>query len=83
MKKIAMIMAMLMCVSCLTACGNDKIIDGKMYETKGILTLDEKDPNIQYKVIVGNVVWSVLLCETFVFPIYFVGFSLYEPVGKK
>ena len=33
--------------------------------------------------IVGNVVWSVLLVETVIAPIYFLGFSLFEPVGPK
>jgi hypothetical protein len=33
--------------------------------------------------IIGNIVWSCILVETVIAPIYFLGFSVYEPVGKK
>jgi hypothetical protein len=65
-------------------CGNSKVIDNKTYGTYGLLNEEtKKNPNIKYRMIVGNVIWSIILCETIVFPIYFVGFSLYEPVEKK
>jgi len=65
-------------------CGDTKIIDGIEYDTYGLINDDEKkNPNIQYEVIWGNVVWGAILVETIVAPIYFFGFSLWEPVGKK
>jgi len=68
----------------LTGCGDPKTIDGKTYGTYGFFNeKTHKNQDIEYRVIVGNVVWSVLLVETIVFPIYFVGFSLYEPIDKK
>ena len=68
----------------LTGCGDTKVIDGIEYDTYGILNVNSKrNDNIQYRTIIGNVVWSILLCETLVAPIYFIGFSLYEPVGVK
>jgi len=63
-------------------CGDVKTIDGITYDTFGVFTMQtDANPNIRYELIIGNVIWSVLL-----FPlgaIYFVGFSLYEPVGSK
>jgi len=68
----------------LIGCGNSKIINGKKYGTYGLLNKESKmNPNIQYELIVGNVIWSAILCETIIMPIYFVGFDLYEPVGEK
>jgi hypothetical protein len=36
-----------------------------------------------YEIIPGNVVWSVILIETIIAPVYFVGFSMFEPVRPK
>jgi hypothetical protein len=51
------------------------------YETVGIF--NDKNPEIEYEVIVGNVVWAIILFETIIAPIYFIGWSLQEPVGFK
>jgi len=62
-------------------CGSDKVINGKLYETYGLINRDNvKSSNVKYKVIVGNVIWGILLCETIIAPIYFFGFSIQEPV---
>ncbi len=65
------------------ACGENAYIDGKQYKTKGILTMYEMDDNIEYQLILGNVIWAVLLIYTVVFPVYFFGFSMWEPIGVK
>ena len=68
----------------ITGCGDAKVINGVKYDTYGLFDESEKkNPDIEYRIIVGNVVLSVLLFETFVAPIYFAGFSIYEPVGAK
>ena len=68
----------------ITGCGDAKVINGVKYDTYGLFDESEKkNPDIEYRIIVGNVVLSVLLFETFVAPIYFAGFSIYEPVGVK
>ena len=65
-------------------CGDTKRIDGYEYDTYGLLNESEKkNPNIEYRVIVGNIIWSAILVETVIAPIYFLGFSIYEPVDKK
>ena len=64
----------------LSSCANNKTIDGKTYTTYGFLNEEDyKNPKIHYNISVGNVIWSILLCETIVAPFYFIGFDLYEP----
>jgi len=80
MKKIIAIAAALS----LSACGDPKTIDGVYYDTYGLFSKDEvRSDKVQYKLVMGNVVWGALLFETVIAPIYFFGFSLYEPVGLK
>ena len=82
MKKFVTSVLIIVMFFTVVGCGNTKWFDGVEYDTYGIFTLDEKANNIKYKVIVGNVVWSIILMETIVAPIYFLGFSLFEPVRK-
>ena len=71
------------CLS-LAACGHPIDVNGKHYPTYGIINADSsKSKDMCYEVSVGNVVWSVILVETVIFPIYFIGFSLFNPVGPK
>jgi hypothetical protein len=70
-------------LSTITACGDSKVIDGKQYETYGLINRDEvRNPKIEYQLITGNVVWGIILFETVVAPVYFFGFSIYEPIEK-
>ena len=72
----------LLLVLCLfTACSDDMVIDGVRYETYGFANQDEvKSPKVRYRLVFGNLVWSILLGETVVAPIYFIGWDLFEPV---
>jgi len=68
----------------LFGCGNTKVINGVEYDTYGLINADKKkNPEIEYEVIWGNVIWGAVLVETIIAPIYFFGFSLFEPVGPK
>jgi len=79
MKKVTIF---ILAIFLLTACGDPKAIQGKTYDTYGLLNeSNKKNPNIEYELILGNIIWSIILCETIVAPIYFIGFSLYEPIG--
>jgi len=83
-KKIVSIILCLSLFFMFTACASDKVIDGKEYTSYGVINKDEvRNENIEYSLVVGNVIWSIILFETIVMPIYFIGFSMYEPVGKK
>lgn len=72
----------------LMSCGQNKIINGKNIETTGLIGIalndpsvaSIKEPGVKYHIIWGNVIWGVILFETIVAPIYFFGFSMFEPV---
>jgi len=67
-----------------TGCADRRTIDGVTYDTYGVLNKDEKkNEAVQYEVVWGNVVWGSILFSTVIAPVYFFGFSLWEPVGKK
>jgi len=71
-------------MSLAVGCGQPKSINGVEYDTYGFLNQDtKKNPNIKYEVSVGNVVWSVILFETIVAPVYFFCFSLYNPIAPN
>lgn len=68
----------------LCGCGDPKTINGVRYNTYGFINADsEKSSQVEYRVIYGNVIWSIILCNTIVAPVYFLGFDLYEPIGLK
>ncbi len=84
MKKIIAIIIILVFLASFLGCADTKIIDGVEYDTYGLLNEDEKrNPDIQYEIVWGNIIWGVIFFETIVAPIYFFGFSMWEPVGKK
>lgn len=84
MNKFVKIAAACAVMFSLSACGSAKTICGKTYDTYGLFhSEDERNENIRYRIVVGNVIWSIVLIETVVFPVYFVGFSIYEPVDSK
>ena len=83
------------CIFCLlfaaAGCGSDMVVNGKERKTIGCINLvvndssimEQKAADVQYKVIWGNIVWAVILSGTVIMPIYFIGFSMFEPVGSK
>ena len=75
--------AILLLSTFMYGCGNDKYINGKKYGTYGFLNEDSmKNPNLEYRIIWGNVVWAYILIGTFIVPVYFFGFSIFEPIGS-
>jgi len=71
----------------LTSCADSKQfeIDGKQVtvEPYGWFDTTQKNDSINYKVNAGNVIWSIVLCETVAVPILLTGNELWEPVSKK
>ena len=85
MKKIltTILITALLAVS-FTGCADKKVINGIEYDTYGLFNQSQKEnPNVEYELSVGNIIWSVILSETVIAPIYFLGFSIFEPVGPK
>lgn len=70
----------LMVLALSVGCGEGKVINGQYHDTYGFFNeQQERNPKVCYRVIVGNVVWGIVLMETIIAPIYFFGFSLFEP----
>lgn len=93
MKKLVSLL-MIVSLLFLINCGNDKEIavldkatgqaETKTFLQYGLFDKEEvRDERIQYKVIVGNVIWSILLFETVVAPVIIFGWYLYEPIDTK
>ena len=81
MKKIV---AVIMASIFLASCGQPRILGNKYYPTYGVLNEGaSRSKNVCYNVSAGNIIWSILLVETAIFPFYFIGFSLYNPVRLK
>jgi len=83
--KRALLALTLAAAALLSACGADeKTIDGVTYGTYGIANEGEmRNPNIRYELSGWSIFWSIVLVETIIGPVYFIGWDLYEPVGKK
>ena len=83
-KKILSLFVALTMLFALSGCGDVKMVSGIIYDTYGFINeSDKKNPDIEYRLIIGNIVWSVILFQTIIAPIYFIGFSIYEPVRIK
>ena len=83
MKRMISIILIVIFLFTVVGCGSNKVMNGVEYETYGLFNKDDvRKEGVRYQLIMGNVVWGIVLCETIVAPVYFFGFSLYEPVGK-
>ena len=67
-----------------SGCGDTKMINGVEYDTYGLLNADDKkNDKVQYELIWGNLIWGCILVGSVIAPVYFFGFSIFEPVGEK
>lgn len=81
MKKIIIVGLL---ASLLTGCGQPLAVNNKVYPTYGFFNEDtSKSKDMCYEVSVGNVVWSIIGIENIIMPVYFIGFSLFNPISKK
>lgn len=71
-------------------CADNMYHDGKCIETYGLFnehsTREDNNKvatNIEYELAWGNIIWSIILSETIFAPVYFIGFSLMEPVSAE
>ena len=84
MKVIRTIVSIVLVAAVLGGCAKSKNICGIEYQPYGLLNSDDKkNPAIEYEVVLGNVVWGTVLFESVIAPIYFAGFSLFQPIGPK
>ena len=82
MNKVKILLLLMLIINISCADSKNFEIDGKQVtvEPYGWADLDKKNKNIRYETNVGNVVWSILLCQTIVAPVVFTGWYLFEPV---
>lgn len=74
----------LLIIITLSSCADSKVINHRLYEPYGWVDYQAvKSEDIIYKANVGNIVWSILLSETIIVPIWLTGWQLYEPIEAK
>ena len=94
MKKITKITSLLLVavlMMTMSGCADNKSVQTlehnkkvkRTYVPYGLFDGNKENPNVEYEVSIGNVVWGILLFETIVAPIIIFGWYLYEPVGPK
>ena len=84
MKKFLVAVLCIFVTMMFTGCGRPKMIVGKMYDTYGLFNeKTRKNLDIEYEISTGNVIWGIILSGTVFMPVYFLGFSLYNPICKK
>jgi len=84
MKKLVIILSATLLFSC--ADSKRFEIDGKtvIAEPYGIVSEDdERIDGVIYEVSTGNVICSIIFCETVFIPVWLVGWDLYEPIKLK
>jgi hypothetical protein len=56
----------------------------KTYPTYGFINQNsQKSEKMCYEASFGNIVWSVFTIETVILPVYFIGWSIFNPIGEK
>lgn len=53
------------------------------FKPVGLINMDDRNPDVNYNLSVGNIVWSTLFCYTIVVPVVLVGYYLWEPDQPK
>jgi len=92
MKRVLSVIVVTCFLFTMVGCGSNKNIPIKDKEGKyrtytfqqvGLFNQEKKNPQVEYSVIVGNVIWAVILCETVIAPVVIFGWYLYEPIGTS
>lgn len=82
-KYFSFLVLALLLVSC--AENKDLKLNGKIktFETYGWACDELKNDSIEYQINTGNVILSIIFCETIVAPIILTGWEIKEPVKVK
>ena len=85
MNKVTILMLLMLIIN--ISCADSKTfeIDGKQVtvEPYGWADLGGKNKEVKYKANVGNVVLSIIFCQTIVAPVVLTGWYLFEPIELK
>jgi hypothetical protein len=82
------LISLLLIVSLLfIGCGQSQIINGVKRNPVGIISMNTDlgsySNKIHYEPCWGNIIWGAILFETVIAPIYFYGFSMFNPIDMK
>lgn len=77
------VIILLICVMSCIGCGESLRVNGVEYDTVGLATQDTKHPCLKYNLIVGNLIWGIVFSESIIAPVYFFGWSLWEPTKER
>lgn len=82
-KKIVAGMMLGMMLVTMTGCGKDWTDPktGKTYTTRGLI--NGKEEGVKYEVSTGNVIWTIITGGGLIGPVYFLGFSIWNPIGLE
>ena len=60
-------------------------IDGEtvIAEPYGLANKSKKIEGVEYEISLGNTIWAIVLSETIVAPVYFIGWDIMQPVGVE
>ena len=86
MKKLMMILAVAIASIAMTSCAEKKTFkkaDGTEFTAKpyGGMEKEKEIEGVEYDICTGNIVLSVLFCETVAAPVLLTGLELWEPVS--
>lgn len=85
MRKLFYCIVLLLSVVMFTGCADSKTFKDKegkeiVAEPFGFANEYKAVPGVIYEPCLGNLVWSILGCETVVIPVWLIGYEFYEPV---
>lgn len=66
----------------LSSCASTKVFNGIEYKPYGVLSVDRKVDNIQYKKKISSIVLSIIFVETVIVPVVLIGYKLFEPENE-
>ena len=86
MKKLMMILAVAIASIAMTSCAEKKTFkkaDGTEFTAKpyGWMDKEKEIDGVEYDICTGNVVLSIIFCETVAAPVLLTGLELWEPVS--
>ena len=86
MKKLMMILAVAIASIAMTSCAEKKTFkkaDGTEFTAKpyGWMDKEKEIDGVEYDICTGNVVLSILFCETVAAPVLLTGLELWEPIS--
>lgn len=77
------IAAVLASALALSGCASSNTFGGKTYPAYGLLSTGKKSPEACYEVSAAAVIFSIIFIESVIFPVYVIGWALFEPVRVK